>query len=197
MAVNGSRVTLDNGRTTSNEIPVALNNAPIAINGTQAMSNGTSWTSYSSYAVLGGVLVASFIFKFPLFCFFCPIGLFFGAFYAAVRYFSLDSFGLELLFFPAMLVLELYVLKSWCRSICPLGALLSLAGNLNRFLVPTPNRIKCFRSKGVECKVCLRACPEGIDPMTLGKRFAPNSCTKCLECYVRCPAKAVKFSLRA
>ena len=158
-------------------------------------ANGTASGSYSSYAVLGGVLAASFLFHFPVFCLVCPIGLFFAAFYAAIRFFSLDSFSLELVLFPAMLVLELWVLRSWCRSICPLGALLSLAGNLNRFLLPTLRKEKCLTSKGINCQACTRACPEGINVARIGMSFAPNSCTKCLECYSKCPAGAIKIAL--
>ncbi|MBI5034154.1 MAG: 4Fe-4S binding protein [Chloroflexi bacterium] len=153
------------------------------------------WASYSPYAVLGGVLIASFIFRFPVFCFFCPIGLFFGAFYAVMRLFSLDSPSLELVLFPTMLGLELWVLKSWCRSICPLGALLSIVGNLNPFFMPEVKKNKCLTAKGINCQACKRVCPEGIDLGNLDTGLSPNSCTKCLECSVRCPAKAIKFPL--
>ncbi len=162
----------------------------------QVASQGTDWGSYSSYAFLGGVLLASVLFRFPVFCFFCPIGLFFGALFAVVRLFSPDPLSLELVLFPVVLVLELWVLKSWCRSICPLGALLSIIGNLNRFLVPVANKDKCLTTKGVNCQVCRRACPEGID-LVHPSRFAHHSCTKCLECYTRCPQKGIKFRLWA
>jgi ferredoxin-type protein NapH len=161
----------------------------------ETAAKGATWASYSPYAVLGGVLIASFVFRFPVFCFFCPIGLFFGAVYAVIRFFSLDSQGVELVLFPAMLGLELWVLKSWCRSICPLGALLSIVGNLNRFLLPTVKKDSCLTSKGVNCRVCERACPEGIELAKLGSTFSPNSCTKCLLCYEKCPAKAIEIAV--
>jgi ferredoxin-type protein NapH len=41
----------------------------------QAKPSGINWSSYSPYAVLAGVLIASFLFGFPVFCLFCPIGL--------------------------------------------------------------------------------------------------------------------------
>jgi ferredoxin-type protein NapH len=156
---------------------------------------GTDWASYSSYAVLGSTLLASYLFRFPVFCFFCPIGLIFGFLYALVRVFSPDSVGLELVLFPAMLVAELWLLKSWCRAICPLGALLSIAGNLNRFLLPTIRKDRCLTTKSAHCRVCERACPEGIDLAKLGSTFSPSSCTKCLECYEKCPAKAIRIAI--
>jgi ferredoxin-type protein NapH len=161
----------------------------------QVASKGVRWASYSPYAVLGGVLLASFLFRFPVFCFFCPIGLFFGALYAVTRVFSPDPLGLELVILPLMLGIELWVLKSWCRSICPLGALLSIAGSLNRFLIPVVRKDKCLTSNGADCRVCERACPEGIELASIGRRLAPNSRTKCLECYAQCPGHAVEIAI--
>ncbi len=159
--------------------------------------NGVNWGSYASYGVLGGVLAASFWFRFPVFCLFCPVGLFFGAVYAGIRFFSLDSPSLELVLFPAMLVLELWVLKDWCRSICPLGALYSIIGSLNRSVRPVVNQDACLTSKGINCQACKRVCPEGIDLLSKSNLFRPHSCTKCLACRDRCPEKAIKIRLWA
>jgi ferredoxin-type protein NapH len=161
----------------------------------EATPKGATWAAYSPYAVLGGVLVASYLFRFPVFCYFCPIGLFFGALYAVIRLFSPHSLSPELVLFPAMLVLELWVLKSWCRSICPLGALLSIISSLNRFLLPVVRKDICLTSKDINCRVCERVCPEGIDLATTSRPFSPNSCTKCLECYEKCPAGAIRIAV--
>ncbi len=162
----------------------------------QAAIKGTNWDAYSSYAILGGVLVASYIFQFPVFCLVCPVGLFFGALYAVLNVVHLNPPGLELVLFPAMLVLELWVLRDWCRSICPLGALYSIIGNFNRFLQPAVDKQKCFiTTKGVSCQACKGACPEGID--LTREVMAPKSCTKCLQCSDRCPAKAINIRLWA
>jgi polyferredoxin len=156
---------------------------------------GGNWGSYSSYAVLGSVLLASYLFRFPVFCFFCPIGIFFGFLYAVVRAFTPDSLSVELVLFPAMLFAELWLLKSWCRSICPVGALLSIVGSLNRFLLPTLKKAQCLTSKGVNCRVCTQACPEGIPLEKVGSGLAANSCTKCLECYEKCPKGAIEIAV--
>jgi ferredoxin-type protein NapH len=158
----------------------------------EAAQNGFNWSSYSPYAVLGGVLLASFVFQFPVFCFFCPIGIFFGFLSALLGFFSLHSFTLQLVLFPLMLGFELWGLKSWCRSICPVGALLSLIGNLNHLLLPVVRKEKCLTSKGINCQACRRVCPEGID-LTRQARFSPSSCTKCLNCSERCPVKAIEI----
>jgi ferredoxin-type protein NapH len=161
----------------------------------EAAPQGKPWAAYSPYAVLGGVLVASFLFRFPVFCFFCPVGLFFGFLFAVLQPISPAGFRLELLLFPAMLVLELWVLKSWCRSICPLGALLSIVASLNRFLLPVVRKDTCLTSKDINCRVCERVCPEGIELTNTSRPLSPNSCTKCLECYEKCPAGAVRIAI--
>lgn len=161
----------------------------------QAAPKGVNWSSYSSYAVLGGVLLTSLLFRFPVWCFFCPVGLFFGSVYAVIRFFSPDTPGLELVLFPVMLAIELWGFKSWCRSICPLGALLSIIGAFNPFLRPTVNPEKCHAAKGINCQACAKVCPEGIDLASKRSFFAPNSCTKCLDCSTRCPVHAIKFPL--
>jgi ferredoxin-type protein NapH len=161
----------------------------------EAAPKGVNWASYSPYAVLGGVLFASFLFKFPVFCFFCPIGLFFGFLFTVMRPLSPGSLRPELVLFPVMLVLELWVLKSWCRSICPVGALLSIVGNLNRILLPAVRKEKCLAAKDINCRVCERVCPEGIELAKIRSSYLPNSCTKCLACYTKCPAGAIELPI--
>lgn len=156
---------------------------------------GTTWASYSRYAVLGGALLSSFLFGFPVFCAVCPIGLFFGSLFAVNRLFFAQQPSLELLLFPALLALELFVLKSWCRSICPLGALLSIIGSLNRFFRPTIRKDKCLAAQGAHCRVCEKACPEEIDLLNDSADSSLSDCTKCLECYEKCPVKAIKLTL--
>ncbi len=158
--------------------------------------NGTApWASYSRYAVLGGALVSSLLFGFPVFCLVCPVGLFFGTVFAVSRLFINQQPSLELLLFPALLSVELLVLKRWCHVICPLGALISLVSRLNLSVRPTVKQEVCFTSKGINCRACQKACPEGIN-LLYNKGGSPLSdCTKCLECYQRCPTKAIKVDV--
>jgi ferredoxin-type protein NapH len=153
------------------------------------------WASYSRYAMLSGGLVSSLLFGFPVFCLVCPVGLFFGTVFAVSRLFISQQPSLELLLFPAVLALELLVLKSWCRSICPLGALISLVSRLNLFVRPVVKQEACFTSRGVNCRACQKACPEGIDLLHNNDGAPSSDCTKCLECYQRCPTQAIKVDL--
>ncbi len=159
----------------------------------QVRPNHPTWASYSPYAVLGGTLLSSLLFGFPVFCAVCPIGLFFGSLFAVTRLFSDRQPSLELVLLPVLLGLEIFALKSWCRSICPLGALLGLVGGLNRFLRPRVVKDKCLVSKGIPCQVCRKECPEGI--VLVHDTSLLKDCTKCLECYDKCPAKAIRLAL--
>ncbi len=161
----------------------------------EASPKGKTWASYSHYAVLGGTLLSSFLFGFPVFCAVCPIGLFFGTLFAVNRLLFAKQPSLELLAFPALLGLEIFVLRSWCRSICPLGALLSIVSSVNRFFRPTVNKDRCLRSQDVRCRACKEACPEGIDLLNDSSSLSLKDCTKCLECYEKCPAKAIGLRL--
>lgn len=152
-----------------------------------------NWETYSPYAVLTGALVSSFLFGFPVFCLVCPIGLFFGTMFAVLRLFSIHQPGLELVLWPAILVAEVFLLRKWCRAICPLGALLRLVSKLNRFVQPTVNSKQCLAARGAHCQVCQKACPEGIDIPSLKTGSLFRDCTKCLECREKCPVQAIQL----
>lgn len=158
------------------------------------LSAASEGGKYVSLAVLVGTLVSSYIFGFPVFCLICPIGLTFGTVFAVVRLINSSTPGIELVVFPAMLIIEFFVLRKWCSTICPLGALYSLVSRFNRTLRLRVLQTKCLVTRGVNCKACEQVCPEGIN---IGKLAAANTdlpeCTKCLECYERCPTKAIKL----
>lgn len=97
--------------------------------------------------------------------------------------------------FPVMIIVELFMLKSWCRSLCPLGALLGLISRLNFFMRPKVQKEACLASRGVKCRICEKACPQEVALVKIGKDFNGEDCTKCLECYEKCPTKAIKLKL--
>ena len=145
--------------------------------------------------VLAGALASSAVFGFPVFCLICPVGLTFAVVISLSRLFQFNESGWEVLIFAAFLVLELLVLRRWCRNFCPLGALIGLMSRLNRLFVPRINPQACVHAThGVDCRICADACPEGID-LRKGKLTSADVsvCIKCRACAEVCPSRAVSF----
>lgn len=142
--------------------------------------------------VLVVLLVISFVVHFPVFCLVCPIGLTFGALFAVSRMFITWQPGWELVVFPAMLAIELVLLRRWCSAICPLGFFFGLmakarsrVGFLPRVRV---DRRTCLHDSG--CNVCATVCPENLSaPESDG--HAMEDCTMCLDCREHCPARSI------
>ena len=144
--------------------------------------------------VLGGALLSTAVFGFPVFCLICPVGLTFATLIAVWRLFQFNEVALSLLVFPAMLVLELAVLRKWCHRFCPLGALLSLVSRGNRTFRPQANVGTCLHAAhGERCHRCADACPEGIDLHDRAASAPLNECVKCRECADACPVHAITF----
>lgn len=145
------------------------------------------------HVVLAGSLASAAVCGFPVFCLVCPIGLTFASAIALYRLIGFNEPAIEVLVFPALLVLELTVFRKWCHRFCPVGALLSLLSRGNRTFKPHVNASMCARHAGSSCAVCAQACPEHIDPCAdLGDRSLAE-CTRCGACVNTCPAKALSF----
>lgn len=145
------------------------------------------------HVVLAGSLASAAVCGFPVFCLVCPIGLTFASAIALYRLIGFNEPAIEVLVFPALLVLELTVLRKWCHRFCPVGALLSLLSRGNRAFKPHVDASMCARHAGSSCAACAQACPEHIDPCAdLGDRSLAE-CTRCGACVNTCPAKALSF----
>ncbi|MDR0842977.1 MAG: 4Fe-4S binding protein [Acidobacteriota bacterium] len=148
----------------------------------------------SRHFVLGGALLSSAIFGFPVFCLVCPVGLVFATVIGLWRLVQYNEPSWSLLVFPAIFVLEIVFCRKWCRKMCPLGALLSLLGGLNVFTRPKVDSRACLRiSEGRDCSFCRNACPDEIDLHHAAASQPLSECTKCRECADACPAKAISF----
>ena len=142
--------------------------------------------------VLAVLLVVSLIVHFPVFCLICPIGLAFGTLFAVSRMFVTWQPGWELIVFPAMLALELFVLRKWCTAICPLGFFFSVLAKARAKVSVLP-RVRvdertCRHGEG--CEVFAITCPEDICAATANARDLED-CTFCLDCREHCPASAI------
>ncbi len=145
------------------------------------------------HVVLAGSLASAAVCGFPVFCLVCPIGLTFASAIALYRLIGFNEPAIEVLVLPALLVLELTVLRKWCHRFCPVGALLSLLSRGNRTFKPHVDASMCARHAGSSCAACAQACPEHIDPCAdLGDRSLAE-CTRCGACVNTCPAKALSF----
>lgn len=145
--------------------------------------------------VLGGALVSTFAFGFPVFCLACPIGLTFATILLIINLFAHGDVTWSVIVVPAILVAEVVLFRKWCHALCPLSAFMSLIGKANRTFVPAIDSAKCLENaKGTQCGRCGAACEEGIDirhPEL--SQAALSECTKCRACVEACPAHAVSM----
>ena len=94
------------------------------------------------------------------------------------------------LVFGGILVLNLWRHRFWCRYICPLGALLGLAGK-NPLL-----RLKKDQEACNDCRLCVAVCPAGANPDGPSDRsdaWKPAECFFCWNCESVCPKQAISF----
>lgn len=147
--------------------------------------------------VLGGAVLSTAIFGFPVFCLVCPIGLTFGLIALLINLFAHGDVTWSLVLVPAILFVELFLFRKWCHRLCPLSALMSLLARANRTFRPTIDNTRCIETaKGRECGACGRACGEGIDPRHPELSSATwSECTKCRDCVDSCPTGAISMPL--
>ncbi|NTU89679.1 MAG: 4Fe-4S binding protein [Actinobacteria bacterium] len=151
----------------------------------------------SRHAVLGGALLSTAIFGFPVFCLVCPVGLTFATVLLVMRLFSFGETTWTLFLFPLIIIVEVLFFRKWCSKICPIGAFTSLVSGLNKTFRATVDETKCLRTtQGVECGICHKVCPQNINPQNPSESpVTMNNCTKCRTCADNCPAKAISFPL--
>lgn len=147
--------------------------------------------------VLGGALVSTAAFGFPVFCLVCPIGLTFATILLVINLFAHGDVTWSLIVVPALLIAEVLLFKKWCHRLCPLSAFMSLIAKANRTFVPTIDDATCLETaKGRTCGACGRACGEGIDPRHPQlSEAAWSECTKCRACVDACPTSAITMPL--
>jgi len=78
--------------------------------------------------------------------------------------------------------------RSWCRYICPLGALLSLTS------IRKVVGIKINRNKCTKCQQCVKECTMGvIDIRDQIELRWDSECISCLTCRDACPVNAISL----
>ena len=147
----------------------------------------------SRHGVLAGALLSSALFGFPVFCLVCPVGLSIAVVIGVYRALFEQDPTVSLLIFAAILLVEVVFFRKWCHKICPIGALMSLVGAKAPLLRPRVATSKCLREQGIDCRACVKACPEELDP----HGASIPECTKCGLCAEACPTGAIRFRKRA
>jgi polyferredoxin len=88
--------------------------------------------------------------------------------------------------FGLVVLLNLFRARFWCKYICPLGALLGVAGkNPLLRLVVDPSSCK-------NCKECVTECQGGANPNGPGN-WKPSECMYCWNCDKSCPSNSLSF----
>lgn len=147
----------------------------------------------SRHYVLGGALLSTAVFGFPVFCLVCPVGLTFATVLVVWRLFSAGDMTVSVVLIPLLLVVELVFLRKWCTRFCPLAGLMNLLARFSRTWRPVIDDAKCLETaKGTACSKCAVACEADINLRhpDFGERTLAD-CTRCRACVDACPAHAI------
>lgn len=90
------------------------------------------------------------------------------------------------LLFVLVVGLNFYKGRFWCRYLCPLGALLGVAGKNPMF------RLVKRMEDCHNCRVCLADCQGGAEPQTHNE-WKPSECFYCWNCSDACATNAISF----
>ncbi|MEN6437260.1 MAG: 4Fe-4S dicluster domain-containing protein [Syntrophobacter sp.] len=149
-------------------------------------------TRLAKYGVAGAALGVSGAVSYQAFCTLCPIG-------TVCRSYGMQGVvgGAELAIIPALASLEASEKRSWCRYLCPVGALLALSAKLGLIKIV----IGASRCKKFSCMRCAETCPMGIVPESdlregISPRLDMAECIMCMRCIDTCPHGAVKIRFR-
>ena len=149
----------------------------------------------SRHYVLGGALLSTAIFGFPVFCLVCPIGLTFATVLVVWRLFAAGDMTWSVVLIPLLLVVELVFLRKWCTRFCPMAGLMNLVSRFSKTWRPVIDESKCLETvNGAACSKCAIACEADINLRhpDFGERTLAD-CTRCRACVDACPAKAVSM----
>lgn len=100
-----------------------------------------------------------------------------------------ESAGFGMVVLALLMLGSLVVDRPWCRYACPLGAANGIVARLS------PVRLERSAAACVDCNLCTRSCPMGID-VAKATAITSADCIGCLECVEACPrADALELHL--
>jgi MauM/NapG family ferredoxin protein len=88
------------------------------------------------------------------------------------------------LLFVGILVVTRWIPRAWCRTVCPLGALLGVAARWSLF------QIRRDQKTCTDCGQCAAVCNGAADPHAL---LRPTECVLCFNCVAVCPQDALTY----
>jgi len=91
---------------------------------------------------------------------------------------------------PIFLIVGLFVVRAWCRYLCPVGTWIS---PFNRFSLIGLRRDP---EKCVACGVCNQKCSRPSGGEESEAVWDSAECVRCLQCYTECQGKAFEFKNR-
>ncbi len=91
---------------------------------------------------------------------------------------QISPFGVKVLLVLAGL--SVVIPYSWCRYLCPYGALLGAASLLS------PLKVTRHAPTCIDCNLCTKACPSHL-PVARLARVRSDECFGCLSCVAACP----------
>jgi polyferredoxin len=86
----------------------------------------------------------------------------------------------------AILFMNRFIPRFWCRALCPLGAFLGVISRFSLFGMEKDH------SKCTDCNLCLVNC-QGADSPQGGVKHRQDECHMCLNCETACPEDVIKF----
>ena len=131
------------------------------------------------------VLIIPIIFDFPAFCkFICPAGTLEGSIPLAVvneqiREMLHFFFTIKFIILVLVLFSIIFIYRSFCRFLCPLGAIYGLFNKIS-FV-----RMKVDENKCINCDACVNICLMDI------KKVGDKECIMCGKCIPHCPKSAI------
>ncbi len=150
-----------------------------------------AWMKYIKYAVLGVLVVVEWILKSNVFSSASPWNAFgmlatFGK-TPAIAY-VLSSLTIGFVILLGITIASAFVERFFCRYLCPLGAIFSLASLLRIAKIKKPSA-GCGK-----CKVCTNACAMGI-PLYKMETVKTGECINCMKCISACPRGNATFAV--
>ena len=126
----------------------------------------------------------------PAFCkYVCPQGTIAGLLLVSARSALQEKVGLtfllKTLLLISILIVSIIIIRPFCKTICPLGAIYGLFNKIALI------RLSVKEDKCTDCGACAISCPMDLKPNT---DYNSIDCIRCGKCVSKCPEKALSFS---